>query len=52
MAGAIVEVVGDDGNFARLDPASFTKMMSEVTRPCPNMSIVTTTRRAWYIARP
>lgn len=44
------EVEGVDGNFARLDPASFTKMMSEVTRPYPNVSIVATTLRAVHSA--
>jgi 2-dehydro-3-deoxygluconokinase len=44
------EVEGVDGNFARLDPASFTKMMSEVIRPYPNVSIVATTLRAVHSA--
>ena len=44
------EVEGVDGNFARLDPASFAKMMSEVTGSYPNVSIVATTLRIAHSA--
>ena len=40
------EVEGVDANFARLDPESFAKMITEVTYSYPNVSLVATTLRS------